>query len=202
MADKKNMGNYKRGDNFRGGRGGGRSDRPSMHSAVCSDCGKDCEVPFRPTGGKPVFCSDCFGKKEGSGGSRFERRDSRVSFGDKKMFKAVCDKCKKDCEVPFRPTSGKPIFCSDCFGKGEKRERGGSNRVSSDKYEKQFSMLNSKLDDILKMLSPKVTIKKTTKKEKPVARAVKKTVNLPVGKAGKKSKVKKANPPAGGKKKK
>ncbi len=26
-----------------------------MHSAVCDDCGKRCEVPFRPTGDKPIF---------------------------------------------------------------------------------------------------------------------------------------------------
>jgi CxxC-x17-CxxC domain-containing protein len=166
------MGNYKRGDKFRGNRGGGRRERPSMHRAVCSDCGKDCEVPFRPTGDKPVFCSDCFGKKEGSGGSRFERRDSRPSFGDKKMFKTTCDKCRKECEVPFRPTGGKPVFCSDCFGKGEKSGR--SNAISPDKYEKQFDMLNTKLDNILKILSP-------NKKEKPVTKAAKPARQSPDG---------------------
>jgi len=54
-------------------RGGGRSGgfRPrgnfggprEMHPAVCSECGKDCEVPFKPAEGKPVFCRDCFAKK-------------------------------------------------------------------------------------------------------------------------------------------
>jgi DNA-directed RNA polymerase len=55
-----------------GGRGGGRSggfgrggygggDR-EMHKAVCSDCGKECEVPFKPTEGRPVYCRDCFPK--------------------------------------------------------------------------------------------------------------------------------------------
>jgi CxxC-x17-CxxC domain-containing protein len=44
--------------------GGGYSSRPSgpreMFSATCSSCGKEARVPFRPTNGKPVYCSDCF----------------------------------------------------------------------------------------------------------------------------------------------
>ncbi|GAI42060.1 unnamed protein product [marine sediment metagenome] len=39
-----------------GGRFGGRGrDFPrEMHKAICSDCGKECEVPFKPTEGRPV----------------------------------------------------------------------------------------------------------------------------------------------------
>lgn len=68
-------------DNNRGSRSGDRLGRPSMHSAVCAECGQSCEVPFKPTGDKPVYCSSCFGKKSGFENSRFERRDSeRPSF--------------------------------------------------------------------------------------------------------------------------
>ena len=44
------------------GGGGGYSDRGprEMFTATCSSCGKDAQVPFRPTSGKPVYCSDCF----------------------------------------------------------------------------------------------------------------------------------------------
>jgi CxxC-x17-CxxC domain-containing protein len=28
--------------------------------AVCSGCGKQTTVPFRPTQGRPVFCRECF----------------------------------------------------------------------------------------------------------------------------------------------
>lgn len=28
--------------------------------AVCSQCGKETTVPFRPTQGRPVFCRECF----------------------------------------------------------------------------------------------------------------------------------------------
>ena len=43
-----------------GGGGGGSRQQREMHPAVCATCGKDCQVPFVPTTGKPVYCSDCF----------------------------------------------------------------------------------------------------------------------------------------------
>jgi CxxC-x17-CxxC domain-containing protein len=38
--------------------------RPSreMFPVKCSECGKDTEVPFKPSGDRPVYCSDCFRK--------------------------------------------------------------------------------------------------------------------------------------------
>jgi len=41
------------------GNGGGYRPR-QMHAAVCATCGKDCEVPFEPRNGRPVYCSDCY----------------------------------------------------------------------------------------------------------------------------------------------
>ncbi len=40
---------------------GDRGDR-EMHDAVCSDCGQPCQVPFKPTEGRPVYCRECFRK--------------------------------------------------------------------------------------------------------------------------------------------
>jgi CxxC-x17-CxxC domain-containing protein len=38
-----------------------RERRPrEMFEAVCADCGRTASVPFRPSGVKPVYCSDCF----------------------------------------------------------------------------------------------------------------------------------------------
>ncbi len=34
-----------------------------MHQVICAECGKETEVPFKPTGERPVYCSDCFSKK-------------------------------------------------------------------------------------------------------------------------------------------
>ncbi|MFH0748850.1 MAG: CxxC-x17-CxxC domain-containing protein [Candidatus Bathyarchaeota archaeon] len=33
-----------------------------MNKVTCSDCGNECEVPFTPTQGRPVYCRDCFQK--------------------------------------------------------------------------------------------------------------------------------------------
>ena len=35
-----------------------------MHKATCSECGQECEVPFKPADGRPVFCKDCYAKKK------------------------------------------------------------------------------------------------------------------------------------------
>jgi CxxC-x17-CxxC domain-containing protein len=51
------------GGGYRGGYGGdgGYTRGPrEMFAATCSSCGKPAQVPFRPTSGKPVYCSDCF----------------------------------------------------------------------------------------------------------------------------------------------
>ncbi len=51
------------------------------------------------------------GERRSFGGPR------RFSSGPREMHKAVCSECKKECEVPFKPTEGKPVFCLDCFKK-------------------------------------------------------------------------------------
>jgi len=38
-------------------------------------------------------------------------------FRERKMYKAVCAKCGKECEVPFKPIEGKPVYCRDCYRK-------------------------------------------------------------------------------------
>ena len=58
------FGGNRGGGRFGGNRGGGRfgRDRPprEMHKATCAECGKECEVPFKPNGQKPVYCDECF----------------------------------------------------------------------------------------------------------------------------------------------
>ena len=65
------------GGGYRGGGGGGyRSGgfRPrEMHKATCAECGKECEVPFKPSGDRPVYCKECYLKRKG-----IEPRQQRV----------------------------------------------------------------------------------------------------------------------------
>lgn len=93
--------------------------------------------------------------------------------GDREMHRATCAKCGRDCEVPFKPTGIRPVFCKDCFqrNKGEEPERFGNNdrrgprRPSFDRSQsynrpqnsEQFNALNTKLDMILDLLRPKLT---------------------------------------------
>ncbi|MCX6716379.1 MAG: hypothetical protein NTV72_00405 [Candidatus Taylorbacteria bacterium] len=58
--------------------GGDRDFRPTeKFKATCAECHKPCEVPFRPTGGKPVYCRNCFSKNKPEGSSDFGRKDFR-----------------------------------------------------------------------------------------------------------------------------
>ncbi len=47
-------------------RGGGGFGGPrEMHDATCSSCGKQTQVPFKPSGDRPVYCLDCFKAQKG-----------------------------------------------------------------------------------------------------------------------------------------
>ena len=48
------------GGGFGGGGGGGFGGSRQTYAIVCAQCGKEDEVPFRPTGARPVYCYDCF----------------------------------------------------------------------------------------------------------------------------------------------
>ena len=79
---------------------------------------------------------------------RFRDSDDRQTFRKElEMHTAVCDRCGKRCEVPFRPSWSKPVYCSDCFRKGENFES-----KSPDQNKKEFDIINEKLDRILEAL--------------------------------------------------
>jgi len=96
-------------------------------------------------------------------GNKFEdRNSSRPRFAPKdsgynQMHDAICADCKGSCKVPFIPSSGKPVYCSNCF---EKRGNGNNkfakpNNNYQENYNKQFEIINTKLDKILKILATK-----------------------------------------------
>ena len=65
-----------------GDRGGAREDR-RMYPAVCDKCGRECEVPFMPDGSKPIYCSNCFEKKQSDFGQGRDSYGGRRQFGDR-----------------------------------------------------------------------------------------------------------------------
>jgi CxxC-x17-CxxC domain-containing protein len=77
QARRSSNGGYNSGSNYGGGSSygstyaSGYGSRREMHDAVCAQCGKDTQVPFRPSGDRPVYCSDCFSKQPASASRRW-----------------------------------------------------------------------------------------------------------------------------------
>lgn len=47
-----------------------------------------------------------------------DREEGREGFsGERKMYAAVCSDCGGECEVPFKPKEGRPVYCRDCYRK-------------------------------------------------------------------------------------
>jgi CxxC-x17-CxxC domain-containing protein len=99
-----------------------------MHTTTCGDCGNECQVPFEPKEGRPVYCRECypnhkparrsdrFGGSGGFGrprfgGGRFGGRSSRP----REMHDATCGDCGNECQVPFQPKEGRPVYCRECY---------------------------------------------------------------------------------------
>jgi CxxC-x17-CxxC domain-containing protein len=55
-------GGYGGGGSYGGGRDGGYGSRPQreMHDVTCASCGTATQVPFKPSGDRPVYCRNCF----------------------------------------------------------------------------------------------------------------------------------------------
>lgn len=80
----------------------------------CAECGTAIkQLPFEPTGDKPVYCTDCLRAKRQS-------RDSRgggFNRGPRQMFDVDvdCADCGKHIsQLPFQPRGDGPIYCFDC----------------------------------------------------------------------------------------
>jgi CxxC-x17-CxxC domain-containing protein len=67
-------GSYGSGGGYGGG--GSRGER-TMTQVTCSSCGRPAQVPFVPSGDRPVYCSDCYSQQGGGaprGGNRSSNR--------------------------------------------------------------------------------------------------------------------------------
>lgn len=77
FGEKRGNSDFPRRDS-RDARGGGFG--PAKFKATCADCGDSCEVPFRPSGERPVYCSNCFKNKENGRPGQFSDRSVKPSF--------------------------------------------------------------------------------------------------------------------------
>ena len=62
-----------------------------------------------------------FGGDQGRKSFGGNRGGFRRDFGPREMHKAICAECKQDCEVPFKPLEGKPVYCKECYAKHKPR---------------------------------------------------------------------------------
>ena len=61
---------HRAGNSFQRDRGGRDNFRErSFTKAICAECHTECEVPFKPTGDRPVYCKECFSKRQDGAGA-------------------------------------------------------------------------------------------------------------------------------------
>jgi len=70
-----------------------RMNRP-MFKAVCADCGMGCEVPFKPKGGRLIYCKVCFAKRRNNK-AMFKPREISVPKQEKPVSAAPIEKPKE-----------------------------------------------------------------------------------------------------------
>ena len=110
---------------------------------------RDCAQAFTFTSGEQEFyasrgfsepsrCPDCRAQRKAQrDGGSYSSYGSSSSYGggagagagagyssgprrDREMFSATCSGCGQEAQVPFQPSSDKPVYCSACF-----QQRGG-----------------------------------------------------------------------------
>jgi len=137
------------------------------------------------------------------GGRRDGHRSGRPDRGPATMYQAVCDECGESCEVPFKPTNDKPVYCNTCFNahKGRSSDSGGYANKNNDKprpqvrtdrdfdsrkangeIKSELHLLNEKIDSLVKLVEKVVVNQeiagvkgKTIVKELPAAKKNKAT---------------------------
>ncbi|MFT7644800.1 MAG: CxxC-x17-CxxC domain-containing protein [Candidatus Paceibacteria bacterium] len=124
------------GRSFGGGGNRGGDKAPQRFQATCATCQKSCEVPFRPSGDKPVYCSECFGKR-----SKDDSRDDRGGHGRNE-----------------RPDFSKPP--RDNRPPRHDRQQGQVDTGLID-IKRQLTAIESRLNRILDLINPPLPAKKT-----------------------------------------
>lgn len=155
-----NRGGGFRGGNDRGGRpnfakknfgGSDRGGRPDMHKAICSECSSSCEVPFRPSSDKPIYCNNCFSSKR-EGTDRKVRGDFN-DRGPKKNFDRPAPRADFTRTAP-----------------------------ANDDVKKQLIDLNTKLDRLINAIESITPSKSKESIATPVAKIKKVAVKAPIKK--------------------
>lgn len=162
-------------------------------------------------GGKPSFGGGRDRKPFGKSGF------AKKPWGDKPrgdapftLHKATCAECSKTCEVPFRPMSGKPVYCKDCFNpaggsfkeggrggdrfpkkdfkpRGEYTPRSENSSGNNEAVMKQFEVLNTKIEALTRAVEALASNKaEIVTEEESAPESLKKVIKRAVKKIAKK----------------
>ena len=90
---------------------------------ACKECGAEfvfsvSEQEFFAEKGftnEPGRCSDCRRARKDRNNGNF-----RNNYQPREMHEVVCAACGVDTQVPFRPSSDRPVYCRDCFNQNKK----------------------------------------------------------------------------------
>ncbi|HYE59578.1 MAG TPA: CxxC-x17-CxxC domain-containing protein [Candidatus Kapabacteria bacterium] len=84
--------------------------------ATCAQCGTHIsQLPFQPSGDRPVYCSDCNRKYRDT--NRSGNRSS-APRAPRQMFDVDvnCGQCGVHItQLPFQPSGDRPVYCKDCM---------------------------------------------------------------------------------------
>ncbi len=112
-------------------------------------------------------------------GKTFKPRHDREDRGSERteMFSTTCSSCHKSCDVPFRPSADKPVYCRECFAdkrdgqdstltrpnnssRNESRPQykpaSLSGERGNDDLKQQLIKIESKLNRILEIINPPI----------------------------------------------
>jgi CxxC-x17-CxxC domain-containing protein len=96
---------------------------------TCSDCAKSFtfsaeeQEQFQTRGytNEPKRCPECRqarkSERYGNSGNSYGNSSNRGYTTQRQLFPAVCADCGKETQVPFEPSQGRPVYCSDCYRK-------------------------------------------------------------------------------------
>ncbi len=97
----------------------------------CANCRAERKAQRNASGDAGGYSSGGGGYSSGGGGySSGGGGGGGYSSGPRQLFPAVCSSCGKDTEVPFQPSSDKPVYCRECFQerRASAPRTGGYNR--------------------------------------------------------------------------
>lgn len=76
-----------------------------LYPIICSHCGKEDTVSFKPYEGSVVLCQECM------------KNPNVERVGGKIYHNIICSVCGKQSKVPFKPDEGSRVLCRDCHAK-------------------------------------------------------------------------------------